>query len=118
MFSKAVYSCPVCQHPWPTKLVWRHSLWSPIICPGCSATFHYEKRQWFRMTAPLCIMSFLLVINTFWLKGLLGSHVFLLAHPVLLMLAHSVLLIGVIVSGWWWWRGMQSKLKFVSATNT
>jgi hypothetical protein len=110
MFLNMAYSCPECGCQWNHKIMWRHTWWTPIVCPKCSKSFHFEKKQWRRISLPILISVGVLLIVQIVGKHLLGGAEYL----VLFSLAFGVFFIV----GIWWLHTVFTKLKFERRVET
>lgn len=103
MFRVMSYSCPDCGCHWSLKNLWRHTWWTPIVCPKCSARFHIEKRQWRNISFPILASVAVLLVVQFVAKNYLGKYEYL----VLFSVAYGVFIITSI----WWLRTVFTKLR-------
>ena len=90
--------------------MWRHTWWSPIVCPKCGTSFHFEKKQWRRISLPVLISAAVLLVVEIIGRHFLGKDLFL----VLFSFAFGVFVITVI----WWLRAVLKKLKFERRVET
>jgi hypothetical protein len=104
MYRGAVYSCPDCGSPWGHKLVWRHTRWTPIVCPQCKGRFHFERKRWRQILLPTLISIAVLSVVSIAGKYFLGRTE--------LLVVFSLVFAAFIISGIWWLYAVFTKLKF------
>ncbi len=84
--------------------MWRHNRWAPIVCPNCAIPFHYEKKQWRRITLPVLISVAILLVVQFAGKHFLDKTEFLVLYGI----TYGLFLIASI----WGLHTVFTKLKF------
>lgn len=84
--------------------MWRHSRWTPIVCPQCRALFHFDKKQWRRISLPSTITLVVLLVIQFTGKHFLSNTEYL----VVFSLAFG----AFVITGIWWLYTVLTKLKF------
>jgi hypothetical protein len=90
--------------------LWRHTWWTPIVCPKCGARFHFDKKQYRRISLPLLTSITVLLAVHISGKYFLGKSEFLL----LFGLAFGSFVIVTI----WCLRVVFTKLKFERRVET
>jgi len=70
----------------------KHTWWSPIICKSCNSKLHFNKKEWYKIIAPMCILTIfcLLVI---WLPEPIRK----LKYFILLIGTFIILVIGAFI---------------------
>lgn len=55
-------TCPKCKNSISIMQTMKHTWWTPLVCKKCNAKLHFDKKEWYKITLPILILT---VLNFF-----------------------------------------------------